>query len=398
MDLKVLEGGFGSLDPADIRFHDASITDTRLMGVLGMHLCWEVGEGAGARLWHQYYYYDIEELGLDTLVFYTDEDQHGADDVEKAQFGGLGARMVAITEREARYLAAYFVEQTKERKQPVPESVSAIGFLLKDAPVLSEDELQALNAKMCVPVKSDYAVANYYLMRCFGHDPEGAALLAADQAAAAGYHAIALPEHATFLRNRIVQQEGRLGFRDYYCESLVEAGNTHYIVSSQLEIADRKVLRAEKGSCFPITVTEASLLLNREEFVTVYEILGDETMRFAFDNLFDDYSLGMSLTSHETGDMFMQFKPTNEHVEKHLYMLSDDVRAMYYLTDFGQLILAAYDVQSALEEEERLAASKMASCLAVSDRFRFHDDVLLDFVSSDSEDFRAFVETYYPEV
>ena len=138
--------------------------------------------------------------------------------------------------------------------------------------------------------------------------------------------------------------------------------------------------------------------LSRPEFVTVYEILGDETMRFAFDNLFDDYSLGMSLTSHETGDMFMQFKPTNEHVEKHLYMLSDDVRAMYYLTDFGQLILAAYDVQSALEEEERLAASKMASCLAVSDRFRFHDDVLLDFVSSDSEDFRAFVETYYPEV
>ena len=64
--LRVLPGGKSEHLFADYRFISGEITDTRLMGVLGMHLHWELPYPAAEPHLHQYNFYDIYDLGLET--------------------------------------------------------------------------------------------------------------------------------------------------------------------------------------------------------------------------------------------------------------------------------------------------------------------------------------------
>ena len=95
---------------ADIyRFVDAEVTDTRLMGVLGLHIHWLVSEGFEQRHVHQFYYYDVVEIGLDFVASVNGNDGAKVSKELKADFGGLGAHMVPLSEAEARYLARFFI-------------------------------------------------------------------------------------------------------------------------------------------------------------------------------------------------------------------------------------------------------------------------------------------------
>ena len=126
---KVLPGGRSEHLFSDYRFVSGEVTDTRLMGVLGMHLHWELPYPTAEPNLHQYYYYDIEELGLETFRTYAGDDPVAVDLACKKLFGGLGARMNPITEREGRYLASHFISETKRKKQALPEEVIGLEFL-----------------------------------------------------------------------------------------------------------------------------------------------------------------------------------------------------------------------------------------------------------------------------
>lgn len=46
------------------------------------------------------------------------------------------------------------------------------------------------------------------------------------------------------------------------------------------------------------------------------------------------------MSEQENGRLFMAFKKNNDHVNSRVFRLSNDVKGIYYLTDFGQLIVA----------------------------------------------------------
>ena len=119
--LRVLPGGKSENLFAEYRFIDGQITDTRLMGVLGMHLHWELPYPAAEPHLHQYYYYDVEELGLETYRTYEGDDPVAVELACKNLFGGLGAKMKPLSEREGRYLASEFISETRRRKLPLPD-------------------------------------------------------------------------------------------------------------------------------------------------------------------------------------------------------------------------------------------------------------------------------------
>ena len=110
--LKVIEGGKGLLRAENCIFKNAYVTDTRLMGVVGMHICWDAEFDGERKLWHQFYYYDVEETGLETVKFYIEGDGVNAMAIGLGMFGGLGASYVEITEKEARFKACRFVNRT----------------------------------------------------------------------------------------------------------------------------------------------------------------------------------------------------------------------------------------------------------------------------------------------
>ena len=55
MELKVLKGGKSSSLITEYRFAGGEITDTRLMGVVGMHLHWILPCETESRDLHQFY-------------------------------------------------------------------------------------------------------------------------------------------------------------------------------------------------------------------------------------------------------------------------------------------------------------------------------------------------------
>ncbi len=392
VDLTILEGGLGAGLGGGYTFADGAVTDTRLMGVLGLRLHWIKEEGSPREQnIYQFYYYDIEELGLDTLSIYILDDEESVASATKACFGGLGAVMWPVTEKEGRWLAARFVEETKRKGQILPENIEQARFVFEDAPQLSETEESTLMGKTCTMIYTDYGVVNYYLMRLFGKDPAGAALLRAKGLPEDNFEDVSLPHHATFLKNTIENFTDRNGRASYLCESLVESRDGHWIVVSEVEVVDLRVVSCRKRTEFKVSVPEASMMLARNEYVTVYEILSEDMT--PFDEAFATFSIGTTRTGHETGDMYMEFKPDNRHAESQEFKLSDDIETLYYVTDFGQLIVAAYSLESIQRAEKRIASDPLAVYVMPTAKYNFAQSILYEFAVSGYTDFEEYLST-----
>ena len=390
--LTLIEGGLGAGLDGGYTFADGAVTDTRLMGVLGLRLHWIKDQAGGApQNIYQFYYYDIEEIGLDTFSVFLLDTEEDVATATRSCFGGLGAVMWPVTEKQGRYLVCRFVEETKRRGQPLPDNIDQARFITDEPPVLTEEEIENLHRRMCTFIKTDYGVVNYYLMRQFGKDPQGAALLRKKGVPEDCFEDVSLPRHATFLKNSIEEFTDGEGRKSYLSESLVEGYDEHWIVVSETEVQDGRVISCRKRSAFKISTAEASMMLSRNEYVTVFEILTQDME--PFDQVFDIYSLGMTRTDHETGEMFMEFKPDNSHAELQEFNLSDDIEALYYVTDYGQLIVAAYSLEAIQSAERRIAKSPVAAVVLPTAKYNFAQSILYEFAVSGYTDFGEFLES-----
>jgi len=133
------------------------------------------------------------------------------------------------------------------------------------------------------------------------------------------------------------------------------------------------------------------MMLARNEYVTVYEILSEDMT--PFDEAFATFSIGTTRTGHETGDMYMEFKPDNRHAECQEFKLSDDIETLYYVTDFGQLIVAAYSLESIQRAEKRIAADPLAVHVMPTAKYNFAQSILYEFAVSGYTDFEEYLST-----
>ena len=97
------------------------------------------------------------------------------------------------------------------------------------------------------------------------------------------------------------------------------------------------------------------------------------------------------MSSHENGRLFMAFKHNNDHVNSRIFRLSNDVKGIYFLTNYGQLIVAAYNLSDIRYLENKLKTSPLAPFLIVTAKYEFKEPVLFEFMQSDFEDFEDFL-------
>ncbi len=395
MKFKIIKGGKDISSSDKYILAKGEITDTRLMGVLGMHLHWTIPEEGDYRDLHQFFYYDIEELGLEELDIYNGNDVLTINMAQQSRFGGLGAEMKLLSEREARWAVCRMISETRRMGHPLPPEAESLAFITEHPVILSDEERRRLMLKCSVSVKTDFGVVNYYLMRLFGKDREGAQLLIHPQADPADLEDMEPEKHCTFLRNSIKpceDAEGGMDERSYISESLVivDSENSHRIVISEVKVRDGKVVAVAKLSDFRISETEASMKLSKDEYVNVYEIKQDVDL---FDAEFAFYSIGMMKTRHDNGIMHMEFRKDNSHVERDLFELSEDLRALYFVTDFGQLIVAGNDRLSIDDAERRIKSDKISKMIYPTGRYRFTNPVLFEFAQSGYDDFEDFLKS-----
>lgn len=387
--LTVIKGGLASVEDKKKQFISAYVTDTRLMGVLAVYAHWKISDAFSDTDLHQFFYIDCEEAGLET---YKDVRGNDSDEIamtEQALVGGLGASKISITRRQLQGLLSFYAAFNEEHGLPMPKGRSEYQFLIEPATELELDEQKHMMAQICGRITSDYQAVNYFLMRCFGRDYRGASYLAEIDVPLNIYSNY---KQATFCRNVIDKAEVYIdGATAYLCESLIEMNNNYETVISRVVVKDLQIVAFQHCSGFPVSAAEAAMMLAKPEFVTVYEVLlSDEDM----DNNIGELTISLNtiMSVKENGRMFMAFKPTNSHVNEREFRLNNDVKGVYYLTDFGQLIVAAYSLSDIRYLENKLKVSPLAPFLMVTAKYEFKEPVLFEFIQSGFEDFDDFLD------
>jgi hypothetical protein len=170
---------------------------------------------------------------------------------------------------------------------------------------------------------------------------------------------------------------------------LVETGTDHRIVVSEISIEGGFVASFDIISSFPITTAETAMKLERPEFITVYDVFMDTKTLLGF--LDEKYPSALKRDT-DAGRLYMRFSESNDHLKASVYRLNDDVEGMIYVSDEGQLVLAAYALLQVIRLERYAQEWPLAGNLAIIAKYEFKEDVFYDFIKNDGENFVRFVE------
>lgn len=381
---QLLRGGL--LDSAQTSrkiFVSAYVTNTRLMGVLGMYIHFKLPDNQLLSDFHQFFYFDAEEYGFETYKSILGNDETRLCEIENALIGGLGGEKISITLREARFLLQEYVRLNRRSHLPLPDGYEEYKFLLEQDIFLPDPELYVLMYKQCITPKNHYELINYFLMRIIGRDFGAASFLTNQR-----FPLDLFPEFTagTFCKNTI--DKGDLP-DTFVCESLVEFEDNYYIAISMVTLQGMTISEFERISLFKISSAEAALMLSRSEFVTVYQMAQPS---FFFTGTSTSLVQTAMATPHDNGILYMMFHPNNKHVAKQEYRLNEDILGMYYISDSGQLIAAAYSAEEIQALEHDLYHSPMKEVLTPSGRYEFQEPVLYEFIQSGFMNFHDFVD------
>jgi hypothetical protein len=386
-DFRVIIGGADiSANNGGREFISAFVTESRLMGVLVLYFHWRI---AGENAFHQYFYIEVTEIGIEAYRSIAGDDSAEITEIEQAMLGGLGSAKVELTERQAKLLLQSYAAFNEKFNEPLPEGRGEYAFILNEELDAGQEELTNLFRKTCVKLDTDNELINYFLMRYFAGDDEAARYLVRFH-----FSEENSPDNndATLCMNKITLDRTVEGIPTYICESVLEGEDFHSIVVSEVSVERGKVSAFKIISDFPISNAEAAMKLERSEFVTVFDLMMDVESVKVF---LEDRYLGAMKRDTEMGRLYLEFTENNEHLRKDLYQLNDDVHGMIYITDEGQLILAAYTLPQMRRLEKHIHMLPFGQRLIQLARYEFKEDLFYDFVRSDSGDFIKYLEEIY---
>ncbi|MFV0518094.1 MAG: hypothetical protein ACK5MV_11920 [Aminipila sp.] len=382
---KVIKGGLDSPLDSNKQFINAYITDTRLMGVTGLYIHWGMEAEEFSNDFHQFFYFDAEEYGFETYKSIIGNDIEEISVIESALLGGLGGNKVKLNEQEACFLVQDYALSNDKLSLPLPKGVEEYQFILDKEVNLSIKEKRDLMRKMCDPIHSDYQLINYFLMRCFGRDFYAAKFLTNGRTPTEIYPDFPI---STLCKNTIDICD--LDSNSYLCESLIESNGKYQIVISEVSVDSLLITSFKRRSDFKVSSAEAAMMLSRPEFVTLYE-LSTENDEF-IDNCLAEITTNAMMTVHENGRLFLAFNKNNAHVDKQIFRLNEDVYGMFYITDYGQMVIASYNIRGILALEMDLRKSSLKEYLDMTAKYEFKEPILYEFIQSDFDDFEEFID------
>ena len=381
--LRVIKGNKIQGIEKKYNFIEAQVTNTRLMGVIGLRITWELDTG---EIYHQFFHLDAEEYGFDDYAGITNGSDEEIENITGKTMGGLGGELISLSEREARYLIKAFASKNKQWRQPMPEPEWEYFFILKEEVSMTDKEIEKLWDKVCDAIHSPNQLINYYIMRAVGLDTDGMAYLSSQDI---DYKPVNRP--ATLLKNTIeaVQEEGSTS---YITESVVDMGEHYKMVVSELHIVQTpkgpRIDRAEIRSAMNITSTEAAFSLGKKEYLLIYQI--NDILEIL--RLLDLRKPHAMRHVYEAGYLFTEFNPTNEHVNKNVYYLNEDIYGVYYVTAGEQLVAAAYSKERIEEIKEYFGGGLFHGLIDLEEELDLDNLLLYEFVHSEYDNIYDFLD------
>ena len=404
LDMKLIHGDL-PLSPgiAGGDFVLAEVTDTRLMGVVGLHIQREKETG----YLHQFFYLDLEEYGFEEYrsleaTFQGDGAHRTVSDFDKQRvqlelsdlFGGLGGNAVVISEREALYLIHSALAVNRENGTEVPEEEAEIQPLLDSVPDLSPSEIASLWGKMCVKPASDLELVNYYIMRLTGLDMAGAEYLQAPEGV---FDRFTMESPGTLFRNEIdedSQAEPRESTaRAYYSTSLIEDNSGYRIIRSETEVMGPKVTGFKVISDMRISGWEVSSILRQEEYVSVYGI-SEDADQWAISQYIKEAIPDATQNVHGNGILTMLYQKNNSHVNSRIYRMDHDTVGAIYIDNNGEILVSSSFIRNLNGLERKLKRILLEAKIPLDHkgRYGFPEATLGSYISGDYGVYKNFLD------
>ncbi|MBQ9972295.1 MAG: hypothetical protein IJP24_02125 [Firmicutes bacterium] len=378
----------------DMHFAGAFATDTRLMGVVGLYIKWEVERYEIPEVLHQFFYLDAEEYGFENYISAYNADDEKLNLIERNLMGGLGGKHVELSLRECKCLLSDFADMNRRLGLDFPENYEEYSFLIENTCDFSESERDALNAKICTEIQSYFHVTHYFLMRIFGRDYSAAEYVSkgeSDKPCEVDVHLFDEIPAGTLCKNTI-DIDFSSEKNTLLCESLIELDNHYMVAVSRITFSDDfhyRVESFERINLFRISSVEAAMQLARSEYVTVYSLRVDPG---TFEARAGSLMNTAMKSYYDRGTLYMIYNPHNNHVNKRVFLINNDVRGIIYLSNSSEMLLVSYDIFTISELERQIAKSDLRTHALVTNKFEFKESVIYDYIQSGFESFTDFIE------
>ncbi len=382
---QVIKGGFTPEQYLEAKFNFAEVTNTRLMGVVALHIKWDFPKINSVL--HQFFYFDCEENGFESCTVLKNDNPLNLQKIEGAIIKDLGGEKISLSENEAIFLVQEYALFNQRRNIPLPKNYDDYEFILQKNHNLSSKEKFIVLEKIQEKIVNDYQLINYFIMRLCGGDLDIIHFLSNISMTTEIQKSFS---NRTFHRNSIenLSSEG-LNTKTFKCHSIIERNGIYESVVSQVQTQDLKVTSFDIISQMKISNIEASLILSSPEYINLYETtsLNYEVVKFLVDNL-----TGHSkVLKYKNGECSFIFKKDNNHTKLKVYRLNGDIVGSIYIAYNGQIILTAHSPINIISLEMSLLSSQLSKHLQLVNKYEFHEPIFLDFLQSDIEDFTEFV-------
>ncbi len=380
--LTVLEGGYGRKLHSGYHFIEARATNTRMMGVVGIHVVWKKSED---RMIHELYHLDFESYGIDGYESHVNPNDSYVEYRVKKMMGGLGGMFVPLDARSVRILLQSAVHVAPECLGEYPEVEEAFPQINRDK-FYGNEEYDTL-CRLLMPECGVYAIIHYFMMRSIGLDWEGRRTFWMNSADNA------LFRNPIGMSNTLIRESvDETGQGTYRTASLIDAASGYEMLVSEVSVAKGedgfyKIIRAEQIKRMRISSIEAALMLKKKEYLSVYSVLED-----GFEVDLEKAYPEMMVNEHEAGILYTRFKADNDHVEHKTFYLSEDILGVYYLTDEDQLVVSSFFEEELTRLEHELEHWVKEEALAPVGQFVIDVPILYDFVNSGFGDFFEFLD------
>lgn len=380
LNLTVIEGGYGRKLHSGYHFVCAEATNTRLMGVVGIHVVWQKSED---EFFHELYHLDYESYGVDGYESFINPDDDFLEHQIRSMMGGLGGEFVPLEAKEVRILLQSAVSVAPECLGEYPEVEEAFPNVNREA-IYTEDEYDEICTRLS-PQLGRNGLIHYFMMRTVGQDWSGRRALWKCEDSNYDFRDMTLVP-STLIRESIEEISDGV----FEVMSLVDGFNGYdmYISEIVLESTEskHKIKSAEILQKMKISSIEAAMMLKKKEFLSVYTVLDEN-----FDIDLEDRYPELMDNEHEAGVLFSRFKDNNDHVEEAVFYLSGDILGLYYVTDEDQMLVSSFSEESLDMIEEELSEWIGDKLIRPAGQFVIDAPMLYDFVNSGLGNFFDFL-------
>lgn len=354
----------------------AKVTNSRLMGSLGLIICCEEGNNKI----YKYFLLDSEGLGIADYVSLINPSKEEAYMEEQRLIGGLGSDVLVISEEQALFLIKHFGNKTIQWEKELPGNTNEyIDIIHNYETTLTIEDMYPI---ICKDIKEEIEFINYMTMRFIGWDRECLKYFS-DSEEISNMHITSI--NGTLLKNSVVNK----GDGKFVSEALYEDEDGYYacriafnIIKESDKFKISSMLVGERESIYDFEVFDE---ISKEEFIAVYDLSKKEK----FLELFYKENAFTLRSEMEDGILFTRFNFNNDHVKEDVYIINNDLKCVYYQMA-NEFFVATYNERDR-KYINKLLQNNYKEYLNIKDEYYFEENALYDFAESGSTDFEDFL-------